>query len=138
MLRCSLSGATSLASTGTVTGWPTTSRAQSSWAIGPIGASLTNFEPFSEDHEYLSTTLIGESEILKIDQDGRVILTDSLKEHAGITDRVTFVGQGYKFQIWEPDRFIAYREEAKARLRDIRKRLLSDHRASGVNTGTGK
>jgi len=32
-----------------------------------IGASLTNFEPFSEDHEYLSTTLIGESEILKID-----------------------------------------------------------------------
>src|SRR5213075_452575 len=47
-----------------------------------IGASLTNFEPFSEDHEYLSTTLIGESEILKIDQDGRVILSDTLKTHA--------------------------------------------------------
>jgi MraZ protein len=29
-----------------------------------IGAALTNFEPFSEDHEYLSTTLIGESEVL--------------------------------------------------------------------------
>jgi MraZ protein len=103
-----------------------------------IGASLTNFVPFSEDHEYLSTTLIGESEILKIDQDGRVTLSETLKAHAGIGDRVTFVGQGYKFQIWEPDRFIAYREEAKARLRDIRKRLLSDHRASGVTTGTGK
>jgi len=103
-----------------------------------IGASLTNFEPFSEDHEYLSTTLIGESEILKLDQDGRVILTDTLKAYAGITDRVTLVGQAYKFQIWEPERFIAYREEAKARLRDIRKRLLPDHRASGVNTGTGK
>jgi MraZ protein len=87
---------------------------------------------FSEDHEYLSTTLIGESEILKIDQDGRVILSDAIKDHAGIADRVTFVGQGYKFQIWEPDRFAAYREEAKARVRDLRKRLGPGHRAAGA------
>ena len=102
-----------------------------------IRASLANFEPFSEDHEYLSTTLIGESEILNIDQDGRVVLSEAIKAHAGIGDRVTFVGQGYKFQIWEPDRFVAYREEAKARLRDIRKRLLPGHPASGVKSGTG-
>jgi MraZ protein len=101
-----------------------------------IGASLQNFEPFSEDHEYLSTTLIGESEILKIDQDGRVILSDAIKIHAGIADRITFVGQGYKFQIWEPDRFTAYREEAKNRLRDIRKRLVPSHRATGVTSRT--
>jgi MraZ protein len=75
-----------------------------------IRESLGLFEAFSEDHEYLSTTLIGESEILKIDQDGRVILSDALKDHAGIADKVTLVGQGYKFQIWEPDRFAAYRE----------------------------
>jgi len=103
-----------------------------------IRTSLTLFEPFSEDHEYLSTTLIGESEILKIDQDGRVILTEALKAHAGIADAVTFVGQGYKFQIWEPDRFTAYREEAKARVRDLRKRLGPGHRASGVNPGAGE
>ena len=96
-----------------------------------IGAGLAKFEPFSEDHEYLSTTLIGESEILKIDGDGRVILTEAIKEHAGITDAVTFVGQGYKFQMWEPARFRAYREEAKARLRDIRKRLGQSGRAAG-------
>jgi MraZ protein len=89
-----------------------------------IGASLANFEPFSEDHEYLSTTLIGESEILKIDRDGRVILSEAIKHYAGLADAVTFVGQGYKFQIWEPERFAAYREEAKERLRDIRRRLV--------------
>jgi MraZ protein len=103
-----------------------------------IGAALTNFEPFSDDHEYLSTTLIGESEILKIDQDGRVVLSDAIKAHAGIADRVTFVGQGYKFQIWEPDRFIAYREEAKNRTRDIRKRLAPSHRAAGVTSRSGE
>jgi MraZ protein len=103
-----------------------------------IGASLQKFEPFSEDHELLSTTLIGESEILKIDQDGRVVLSDSIKEHAGIADRVTFVGQGYKFQLWEPDRFIAYRLEAKNRLRDVRKRMAPGHRAAGVTSRSGE
>jgi len=103
-----------------------------------IKASLANFEPFSEDHELLSTTLIGESEIFKVDQDGRVILSDAIRAHAGIGDRVTFVGQGYKFQIWEPDRFEAYRKEAQDRLRDLRRRLSPAHRAAGASSGTGE
>jgi MraZ protein len=103
-----------------------------------IGSSLANFQPFSEDHEYLSTTLIGESEILKIDQDGRVVLSEALRAHAGISEKVTFVGQGYKFQLWEPSRFGAYREEAKNRLRDIRKRLAPGHRATGVTSRSGE
>lgn len=88
-----------------------------------IRQSLAQFEPFSEEHEQLSTTLLGESEILKIDQDGRTVLSEAIKEHAGVTDRVTFVGHGFKFQIWEPERFLAYREEAKKSLRSLRSRL---------------
>ena len=99
---------------------------------------LRSYEPFSEDHEFLTTTLIGESEILKIDQDGRVVLSDTIKAYAGIADQVTFVGQGYKFQLWEPGRFIAYREEAKNRLRDIRKRPVPSHRATGVTSRAGE
>jgi MraZ protein len=75
--------------------------------------------------------LIGESEILRLDADGRVIMSDAIKTYAGIADKVTFVGQGYKFQIWEPDRFATYRDEAKNRLRDLRKRLAPGHRAAG-------
>src|SRR5690349_2833574 len=56
-----------------------------------IRSSLQNFEPFSEDHELLSTSLVGDSELLKIDQDGRVILTESIKAHAGIGDKAAFV-----------------------------------------------
>ena len=88
-----------------------------------IRSSLANFEPFSEDHEFLSTTLIGESEILKLDSEGRVVLTETVRDYAGLGDRVTFVGQGYKFQIWEPERFAQYREEAKNRLRDLRRTI---------------
>jgi transcriptional regulator MraZ len=98
-----------------------------------IRAMLGNYAPFSEDYELLSTTLIGESEMLKIDQDGRVILSDSIKASTGISDRATFVGQGFKFQIWEPDRFAVYRSEARNRLRETRIGQAPVHRAAGAN-----
>jgi MraZ protein len=100
-----------------------------------IRESLAQFEPFSEEYEQLSTTLIGESEILKIDQDGRTVLSQSIMEHAGVTDRVTFVGQGFKFQIWEPERFAEYREEAKERVRALRSQLGA--RAGNSKRGEG-
>ena len=100
-----------------------------------IRASLARFEPFSAEHEDLATTLIGESEVLNIDAEGRVVLSESLKAHAGITTQVTFVGQGSKFQMWEPSRFSARRDEARNRVRDIRKQLSSRDRAAGVQGG---
>lgn len=95
---------------------------------------LARYPAFSPDHDYLSTTLAGDSEILKIDPDGRVILSDKIRAYAGITDQVTFVGQIYKFQIWEPQRFTAYRDEAKARLRALRQAEPS-HRATSAGSG---
>ncbi len=97
-----------------------------------IRGSLAQFEPFSPEYEDLATTLIGESEVLNVDAEGRVVLTESLKAHAGITDQVTFVGQGSKFQMWEPGRFAARREEARNRVREIRRQLGSRNRAAGA------
>ena len=67
--------------------------------------------------------MFGTSEILKVDPEGRVILTDSVKAHAGIGDTVTFVGLGHKFQIWEPERFRAHLEEGRMKVRDLKKLL---------------
>ncbi len=90
---------------------------------------LTRFSPFSEEWESLSTALNGTSEVLRIDPEGRIQLGEALKLHAGIGDTVTFVGQGHKFQIWEPARFQAHLETARSRLRDVR-RLLSSGSAA--------
>lgn len=89
--------------------------------LAVIGEKLAGFEPFTEDHDFLSTAFYGMSEALKIDQDGRVSLTDGIKDYAGITDQVTFVGQGYKFQIWDPARFAEHREEARRRAQALRR-----------------
>lgn len=37
-----------------------------------------------------------------------------------VFDEAAFVGQGRRFQIWEPNRFTAHFEEAKARVRGLR------------------
>ena len=84
---------------------------------------LARFSPFSDEWELLSTALNGTSEVLKIDPEGRVMLSDALKVHAGIADQVTFVGHGHKFQIWEPARFQAHLETARSRLRDVKRSL---------------
>ena len=80
--------------------------------VGEIQQRLQGFDTLTLDHDALSTALFGASETLKIDGEGRVMLSDMIREHAGITDQVTFVGQGFKFQIWQPERFRAHQAEA--------------------------
>ena len=91
--------------------------------LGEIDAFLSTRPAYSEEREQLSIALLGTSEILKLDGEGRVSLTESVKTHAGIADAVTFVGLGHKFQMWEPNRFRAHLEEARERVREIRRGL---------------
>lgn len=90
-----------------------------------IAGLLSKLSPYSEEHSMFSTVLLGTSESLKIDSEGRVILSESAKAYAGIASEVTFVGHGFKFQIWEPGRFQAHLEEARSRVRDFRRQLGS-------------
>jgi MraZ protein len=84
---------------------------------------IERYAPYSEEREQFSTTLYSTSEILKVDGEGRVVLTESLKSHAGIADAVAFAGQGHKFQIWEPGRFRAELAEATEKVRALKKQL---------------
>lgn len=88
-----------------------------------IESLITRFPPFSDERDEFSTALYGTSETLKIDAEGRVVLTDALKAHAGIADAVSFVGLGHKFQIWEPERFRTQLVEATAKVRALKKQL---------------
>jgi MraZ protein len=88
-----------------------------------IAERLSVFETFSEDHESLSTAFYGESRMLKVDPDGRVIIPDEFRAYAEISDLAVFVGQGFKFQIWEPARFEARQREARAHLRSVTRGL---------------
>jgi MraZ protein len=83
-------------------------------------ALIAALPPASEERDRFSLSLYGTSETLKIDREGRIMLTATLKGHAGITDAVTFVGLGHKFQIWEPNRFRAELAEATEKIRALK------------------
>lgn len=88
-----------------------------------ISDLLDKLDPYSDERDHLSTALFGLSEMLKIDTDGRVILSDSLRDHAHIESEVVFVGLGEKFQIWEPNNFKAHLSEARERVKKQRNLL---------------
>jgi transcriptional regulator MraZ len=99
--------------------------------MSEIEALTALFPPFSEEREQLAAALYGSSEVLKVDGEGRVSLTEALKSHVGIGDAVAFVGLGHKFQIWEPERFRAELAEATAKVRALKKQLSSRVAADG-------
>ena len=95
-----------------------------------IYALMDNLDPYSDERDYLSTALFGLSEELKIDNDGRVILSDAMIDHAQIKDEVTFVGLGEKFQIWEPLKFESYLQQAQKKVKE--QRLLLSKKNRGI------
>lgn len=94
--------------------------------LAEIETLIGRYPPFSDEREEFLVALYGTSETLKIDGEGRVVLTDMLKSHAGLADAVTFVGLGHKFQIWEPERFRTHLAKATATVRMLTKRLGSE------------
>ncbi|KAB7738933.1 hypothetical protein F2P47_14915 [Parvibaculum sedimenti] len=78
---------------------------------------LDRLDPFSPERNMLASVLIGDSAELMFDSDGRILLPEELRAHAGIADEATFVGLGEKFQIWEPKAYEAFRAEALEKAR---------------------
>ena len=91
--------------------------------LAEIEALITSYPPYSDQREQFALSFYGTSAALKIDGEGRIVLTDSLKAHAGITDVATFVGLGHKFRIWEPGRFRAELAEATEKVRAFKHEL---------------
>ena len=88
--------------------------------LAEIDSLLASLPPFSPARDAFATALLGTSEILRMDTEGRVMLDVRLKASAGLEREAVFVGQGHKFQIWEPSRFADHLDSALARVRRLR------------------
>ena len=89
--------------------------------LADFQARMGGVDPlFSEDYDAQAQAVVGESQFLNFDDEGRVRLPDEFIAHAGITERVTFVGMIQKFQMWDPERFEPVRLARIARARATR------------------
>ena len=85
-----------------------------------IDGLLQGLPDYSEERDELSVALYGDVHVLSIDGDGRIILPQSLRDHAGLSSRVTFVGLGDKFQMWQPGAFEDRHKQAREKARQHR------------------
>jgi MraZ protein len=88
-----------------------------------IDGLLAGLPDYSNERDELSVALYGDVQILAIDSDGRIVLPQSLRAHAGLDAEVTFVGLGDKFQMWAPQRFDERRRMAREKVQEHRKLL---------------
>jgi transcriptional regulator MraZ len=102
-----------------------------------IDRLLDGLPDYSDERDELSVALYGDVHTLAIDQDGRIVLPETLRAHAGLSTHVAFVGLGQKFQMWEPARFEARRTAAREKVRDHRKLFGAGRRQSEPGSGPG-
>jgi len=74
--------------------------------------TIDNLNPFEENRDIFSTSILGNSFQLNFDTEGRITLADKLLVHSGIKDKVLFVGQGKTFQMWEPTVFKKFSDDS--------------------------
>ncbi len=84
---------------------------------------IADMDPLSQEYELWSFHLHGDSQELRIDGDGRVVLSEDMRVHTGITNQAAFVGRGHFFQIWQPERFRDYQARAREQVRAMRRQL---------------
>ena len=82
-----------------------------------------SLDVFSESQENFQSAIFAESREIPIDNDGRIILPDYLKEHAGIKDQAVFVGCGRTFQIWTSENYDKHRHQMKEKMQKTKPTL---------------
>ena len=75
--------------------------------------TIETLNPFEENRDIFSTSILANSSQLNFDGDGRITLNEKLLEHSKIKEKVLFVGQGKTFQMWEPTLFKKFSDDAR-------------------------
>ncbi len=86
-------------------------------------------DPFLQTADDMSFVYYGDGAFLKLDGDGRITMTDFIREQTGITSEVSFVGRGHYFQIWEPAQLAEHAKQARERLKRFKQSQSGPGRA---------
>ncbi|MGO8868020.1 MAG: division/cell wall cluster transcriptional repressor MraZ [Alphaproteobacteria bacterium] len=101
-----------------------------------MSLSLQDIDTFSAQQDTLAATIFAEAHQLPFDSEGRILLPAPLLEHAGIGEMAAFVGQGPRFQIWQPEAREVF--AASARERALRENMtLKVRPPKGLQGGSG-
>ena len=70
-------------------------------------------DPFSPVANEMSLLIHGGGVFMRLDAEGRLMVTDFIRDFTRISDEVTFVGRADHFQLWQPQAFQAAQMQAR-------------------------
>ena len=94
--------------------------------IERLSSTIDTLNPFEDKRDFFATSILSECSSFQFDNEGRVLLTGKLLDHAKIKNNVLFVGLGSTFQIWDPKNFEKFKIIAR------KKRIKIDHHSNGI------
>ncbi len=74
---------------------------QSAWE--PIQSKIMSLSSFDQRSAALQRRLVGHAEDVTLDGSGRLLVSNVLREFAGLKKEVMFVGQGTHFELWSAE-----------------------------------
>lgn len=78
---------------------------------------LESLDPFSLEANQMSLLIHGGGVFMRLDAEGRLSVTDFIRNFTGIAGEATFVGRSDHFQLWRPEEFSAAQNAAREELR---------------------
>ncbi len=70
-----------------------------------VSARVKRFSPYDRNARILRRLTFSAAFNATVDRQGRMVLPQALREHAGITDETIMIGQDNYFEIWSPDKW---------------------------------
>ena len=75
---------------------------------------IASVDPFSPEENRMSLLVHGGGVFMRLDAEGRLMVTDFIRDFTGISTEVTFVGRSDHFQLWQPQAFHEAQTAARA------------------------
>ncbi len=88
--------------------------------------------PHGEERERIERQLLTRSTHAAVDDTGRIVLSQKLRETAGITDEAVFAGVGGRFEIWQPAAYEAHEGLEGGEPFDAMRALADARRKAGL------
>jgi len=76
-----------------------------------VAQKVMRLPALKKQNKNLQRLLLGHASELELDGQGRILLSNGLREYAGMDKQVALVGQGRKFEIWNEQAWFSNREE---------------------------
>lgn len=73
--------------------------------IDELDEEISGLPRYSPEREAWERMINTDSVYAQVDENGRMVLSQKLRDTAGITDEAVFAGMGERFQIWNPDAY---------------------------------